>query len=370
MKKKIKKLNKKLKKMFDFGDPRYIYILAGMVFFTGVMLIGWFIFQGVFRGVSDDDFDNYIEEEEISEESEECEYRRKLDGVCVYSKKQIDPDLVGVIIENNRDAWPLSGVSEASIVYEAQVEGGITRYLAIYTADTEVEEVGPVRSARPYYIDWLGEYGSIMFMHVGGSPEALNLIERFDVFDINEFYRSWYFWRGNGRNAPHNTYTSEKLWNKAYEGYREYIEKEDYNAWFFEKIESCKEDCVKDITVPASWTPYQVKWKYDESSEQYVRYQGRNQAYDASGKEILADNVVVQMVKQKTIDEIGRQEINTIGEGEVYVFRNGKLTRGTWEKTGYKDRTMWYDNSGDIITLKPGKIWIEVLSDVEEVEWE
>ena len=87
--------------------------------------------------------------------------------------------------------------------------------MAIFLANQIVEKIGPVRSARAYYLDYLGEYGTPLYMHVGGSPEALELIKARGVNDLNEFYNGVYYWRAENRSAPHNVYTSSELWNKV-----------------------------------------------------------------------------------------------------------------------------------------------------------
>lgn len=366
MKKKIKKLKKKI---LSFNDPKYIYILAGIVFLVAIMLIGWFAYQASFANSTDNSLEQEPEEDKIVEE--DCKYKRKLDGVCVESERYVDPELVAIIVENNLEAWPLSGIADANVVYEAPVEGNIPRYMAIYTKDTKIEQVGPVRSARPYYLDWVSEYGNAMYMHVGGSPEALNLIDTYNLFNINEFYKGWYFWRSNGREKPHNTYVSNKLWSKAYDDYGEYYAQEDYDGWIFKKVENCIEDCITEIDIPiASWGAYHAIWKFNTSTQQYTRYQGGEQNFDIDGAEILADTIIVQQVRAKVIDAIGRKQIDTIGSGNVFIFRNGKIFEGEWFKESRKDRTQWYDENGDIIPLQAGKIWVEVLPDNREVEWE
>src|SRR5690606_23920743 len=129
------------------------------------------------------------------------------------------PRTVGIMIENHYDARPLSGLADASVVYEAPVEGNYTRFLAVFPEDAEVQKIGPVRSARTYYLDWVSEYPDMLYMHVGGSPDALEKIKTHGIFDFNEFYRGWYYWRDSGRYAPHNVYTSSALFQKAMDEY-------------------------------------------------------------------------------------------------------------------------------------------------------
>ncbi|MDP2692555.1 MAG: DUF3048 domain-containing protein [bacterium] len=357
-------------------DIKYIYALSGVVLLVAFALLSWFLYIAFV--VPDTTTISELDITEDIVEEEQCDNFRKLDGICVASERYLNPELVAVMIENNLEAWPLSGLAEASIVYEVPVEGNIPRFMAIYVLDEDVSQVGPVRSARPYYLDWVSEYGNVMYMHVGGSPDALKLIDEYNLFGINEMYRGWYFWRSEYRVAPHSTYTSSDLWRKAYEKYSEYFAeplgdaqgKEDYDAWKFGVIENCTEDCVSEIDVPiASWNSYHAVWEFNTSTQRYTRFQGGEQMFEMDGEEIFADTVIVQMVKAKVIDAIGRKEIETMGTGDVYIFRNGKVFEGVWTKTSRKDRTRFFDASGDIIPLQAGKVWVEILPIDRDVSW-
>ena len=118
------------------------------------------------------------------------------------------------MIENMVTSRPQSGLDRANLVYEALAEGGITRFLAVFASGEEIEKIGPVRSARTYYLDWAKEL-SAAYIHVGGSPEALRLIPQYDILDLNQFYNSPNFWRAKERAAPHNLYTSSELLARA-----------------------------------------------------------------------------------------------------------------------------------------------------------
>ncbi|MBI5221693.1 MAG: DUF3048 domain-containing protein [Candidatus Magasanikbacteria bacterium] len=137
------------------------------------------------------------------------QYFSSLDGTTVSSSEMINPFVVGIMIDNHPDARPQSGLVAAKIVYEAPAEGGITRYFAIFDSIQSVEKVGPVRSARPYFVDWLEEYSGL-YMHCGGAPEALAKIKSEKVFDADEFFNGPYYWRDESRIAPHNLFTKSE----------------------------------------------------------------------------------------------------------------------------------------------------------------
>jgi len=352
-----------------YDSASILYILTA---FLGVVAFGLVLWFGVqyFSGVDSSRTIVHPLAGRDTEEDEEgkCMFTRLLDGVCVQTADDVSGRHVAIMIENHFEANPLSGIGDASVVYEAPVEGHIPRLLAIYPATADVSKVGPVRSARPYYLDWVSEYGDPMYMHVGGSPEALEKIWAFDIFDMNEFSRGWYYWRSDERSAPHNTYTSSKLWNEAFDRYGtdELVDLTD--GWKFGPMDACVDGCVSRIDIEHSLGGYDIAWEYNTTTEQYERTQFGRVHADAGGPGYVADTVLLQRVDAEVVDEIGRLHIATIGEGEGYVFRNGYAIHATWEKESRTSRTRWFDEQNEEITLKPGKIWVQVVSQYGSVD--
>ncbi len=342
--------------------------MAGLVFVAGILLLMWFGFG--WRPTIDEPFAR----EEVAVVEDECDFVRSIDGVCVDHEKDIDPELIAVMVENHVDARPQSGLSAASIVYEAPVEANYSRFMLLYPLGEDVMKVGPVRSARPYYLDWLAEYETIMYMHVGGSPDALSLIKSRDIFDLNEFYRGWYYWRGTDRYAPHNVYTSSKLWEKAWDEYgedeRQKENKKMMDYWTFEKMEACEEDCIENIDIVFLAPTYTAEWEYTTSTEQYGRYQMGYPHVDQDGTQIMADTIIIQYVDTQVLDNVGRLGMDTIGSGDAIVFRNGHMIEGTWNKEDLESKTQWLDAEGNEISLQAGKIWIEVVNQRGDVKFE
>ncbi len=302
-----------------------------------------------------------------------CTHHRALDGVCVDTARDTLPPFVAVMIENHYDARPLSGLSQASVVYEVPVEANFTRFLAIYPGDQGVEKVGPVRSARPYYLDWVSEYPDALYMHVGGSPDALSLIRQYDIFDMNEMFRGWYFWRSTDRYAPHNTYTSSALWQEARMEYTrdgEVVTTEApvFRPWIFAEQDACIDECVEHVDVTFSGEVYKASWRYTTSIAQYIRSELGEVVVDREdGTPIVADTLVIQYVDTTVLDNVGRLGMDTIGSGEAIVFRNGFQIDGSWKKDSRTERTLFFDTSGNEIPFKAGKIWIEVVNRVDGV---
>ncbi len=293
-----------------------------------------------------------------------CAQRSGFNGKCLGGQTEVSR-IVGVMIENHNQAQPLSGISDASVVYEAPVEGNIPRFLALYESPDQVEQVGPVRSARPYYVDWISEYGNAMYMHVGGSDEALLNIKKFGIFDMNEFYRGGFFFRHAQRSAPHNVYTSSEFWSQGLDAYAENYQNTSFNPWTFADSEVCNiqtsMNCEDSVSFAYVKGAYEVEWKYNMEKNLYERYQNGVLHKDADGKIITANSVIIQHADMDILDDIGRRKIDTVGEGLAEVYAFGKKVSGKWKKQERTSRTQWVLESGENIPLSAGKIWVELV---------
>lgn len=363
------KKTKKKQEIHEFDSAQLIYLLGGIVLVVAIILGVWFAYGYFIHGKIEM---SLINPRNKDEENITCTHQRILDGVCVETESEVNPKLVAIMVENHSDARPQSGLAKASIVYEAPVEANYTRFLLIYSSNVSLDEIGPIRSARPYYLDWLSEYGDALYMHVGGSQAALDKITQLGFNDLNEFYRGWYYWRSDRRVAPHNVYTSSELWNKALEAYSDNYIDQSYAGWKFNTSTpeiNTSTGIVGEIKVSFLPPVYEAVWKYNTSTNQYERYQMNKPHTDYDGTPIVADNVIVQKVTSQVLDAVGRLAIDTIGTGEVIVFQNGNMIRGTWKKDDRKSRTRFYDDNGEEIKLNSGKIWIEVVNERTEVSY-
>lgn len=296
----------------------------------------------------------------------DCPKKSFFDGRCLSDSESLQPAVVGIMIEDYLEAQPLSGVSQASVVYEAPVEGNIPRFLALYAVGDTVNEVGPVRSARPYYLDWLSEYGDPLYMHVGGSNDALEKIKTFNIFDINEFYHGALFWRAKDRYAPHNTFTSSERWQKAFADLGEKRNQKMYTGWNFDQHSECNQAsttaCIQKIAFSYVPGAYEVEWKYNAEKKMYERFQNGALHKDKDGQGMVATTIIVQHADMDILDDVGRRGIDTVGkEGQVEVYVLGNKTSGTWKKETRQSRTQWLDENGNTIPLAAGKIWVEVV---------
>ncbi|MDD3285508.1 MAG: DUF3048 domain-containing protein [Patescibacteria group bacterium] len=305
------------------------------------------------------DMNQLSADETVAEDDGACADcpRSWLNGLPVADEEEALAFPVAVVIDNDVLARPQDSLSQASLVYEAPVEGGMTRYLAIFPASIDVSAVGPVRSARPYFVAWAEELKAL-FIHCGGSPEALKLLKSADVYDLNEFYNANYFWRdaSSVRVAPHNVLTSGDNW-RSYLSKRGLGEKKA-DAWLFKKENKPETPPeAKDISLRFS-ANFQALWRYLPESNSYQRYFNGVESRDAAGL-IQAKNVIIQEVESQVLDVAGRLALDLAGEGKAEICLDGLCRSASWRQR-QGERTRYYYDDGTEIQLNPGITWIEV----------
>lgn len=300
-----------------------------------------------------------IEVDDFIEKNGICKncVRRLIDGVYV---KEGDENFypIATIIDNHINARPQFGLSKANLVYEVEVEGGITRYLAIFANSEDIEKIGPIRSLRPYFIDLSREFSPLL-AHVGGSPAALVQIVRDNIFNINQFYKGKYFWRDNEKKVPHNVYTSYSNLNAYLDSLN--IKKGEFLEWKF-KDDNNSDTVYQVIEVPYDKYRYIVEWRYDKENNDYIRYLDNGIHYDGK-QEIRAKNVIIQYATSHAIDEKLRLDINVVGSGKASICFDGVCEVGGWIKKTATSRTRFYDNKFQEIAFNAGKIWINVVDE-------
>lgn len=270
--------------------------------------------------------------------------------------------VLAVVIENHPDARPQSGYNEADIVYETLAEGGITRTLALFQSK-DGKEIGPVRSARDYFIEWLSGFNGI-FAHVGGSSTALATIASAKIPDLNQFANGSYYWRSNDRYAPHNVYTtSEKLYSAAKA--RGYEVVGAPKAFLFKK-DALEADrpATQAVTVDFSGPLFQVTYKYDPKTNTYGRSVAGVAAKDKNtGIQIAPKNVIVEYTSiSPYVNAAGEQAVRiATTSGSGVLFQDGKSTPINWNKASRSTRTVYTDTTGKEIQLNRGQTWIETV---------
>lgn len=266
--------------------------------------------------------------------------------------------VTGVMIENSPDARPQSGLKDAGIVYEAIAEGGITRFLALFQ-ESQPDYVGPVRSARPYYLEWLQGYDASI-AHVGGSPEALQLIKTAGIKDLDQFYNSSAYQRITSRYAPHNVYTSmANLLNlEKSKGFT----KSTFTGFTRKADKAAAPSTAGSIDLTLSGYLYNVHYDYDAAANSYKRSEGGKPHLDDRSGAQLEPKVVVTLVMPYALKADGlHSDYSTTGNGRAFIFQDGTVTGATWSKAGSKDPLLLNDANNKPIALNAGQTWITIV---------
>jgi hypothetical protein len=281
--------------------------------------------------------------------------------------------VVAVVIENlDPNARPQSGLSQAGVVYEALAEGGITRFLAFFE-DSLPPSIGPVRSLRPYFIDWALEFNAPV-IHAGGSATALAEVGPLGLKDINALYGgpSQYFMRTTDRVAPHNLYTTGANVSAALQAYG-FNGPPTFTPSPRKKDQPTKTPAHPDINIDYSYNGYQVEYKYVYSCNCYDRWLGGVPHIDRNtGQQIQVKNVVVEyMPITYGTTSTGEQTVSmaTPGSGQAIVFRDGGAVTGTWSKSTHTQRTQLLDANGKPIPLDAGNTWYSIVPTTKTVSY-
>jgi hypothetical protein len=291
-----------------------------------------------------------------------------LTGVEVADENATKRQVTAIMIENSPDARPQSGLKDAGIVYEAIAEGGITRFIALYQ-EARPGLIGPVRSVRPYYVEWAAGYDAAV-AHIGGSAHALTMIRSGNYgVDLDQFFNSGAYWRATDRYAPHNVYTNfDKLdaltasKGKTSSSFTGFVRKADAKA---------ATPNASTVNLAVSSGAYTVRYTYDAASNSYIRYEGGNPHVDREGGQIMPKVVIGMRVENTTVFEDGtRQSYQVTGSGQAYVFQDGTVQEVTWQKADAKSPLLLKDSAGKDVALNRGQTWITAVAPGKDISWQ
>lgn len=276
---------------------------------------------------------------------------------------------VAVMIENHPEARPQSGLGDACLVFEALAEGGITRFMALFY-HREADTIGPVRSARDYYAELASGYNAI-YAHVGGSPSAYGAIQSLGVDNLDEFANKLAYWRSKDRRAPHNLYTStQNLYRRAREkGYA--IDTAARPLFEFgEGAPEAERPQTATVEIDFSTPQFKVRYEYDPQENVYWRFHG-NKAHiqKDSGNQIKTKNVIIMITSVVARDSLGRLQINTVGEGEAWIFRDGQRITGRWLRSSVGGKIYILDENDEDIPLNVGPSWVGLVDSPGKVTY-
>lgn len=299
-------------------------------------------------------------------------------------------------------ARPQAGLTHAGVVFEAIAETGITRFAAIFQ-NPQTSVIGPIRSLRPYYLDWDTPFDCTV-VHDGGSPEALAAIRNGGQRNLDEDFR--YMWKENDHS---------RLWNNVFTSPSKLTSFNNDNGYTtsnpktfprltpadVEAIANPVDPCdgVPDCSTPQGtpapitsiWTTftglndYNVHYRYNSDSNTYLRSYDNGKAhmvYDCAASltepytgdcplvQVEPSSVVVMRVQEHTMSDNYHESIATIGSGVAYVFQNGQVIEGKWSKTSQNSQISFTDADGDEIAFNPGLVWIAAVPQFGSVSWE
>ena len=260
-----------------------------------------------------------------------------------------------------RNQW---GIGQADIVYEALVEGGITRLLAIgqnFTGD----RIGSIRSSRHYFVSFADEYDAI-YIHFGKTKYAVSKIKELgiDNLDGETGLGNTVFYRDKSMKAPHNAFTSldQILLGIEKKDYRTELNSdyEPHFSFYKEDTDLLTDTSCNKITINYPYNkPYLV---YNSEDKLYYRYQFDEIHKDSNtDKQLTFKNIIVQFVKEWNIDKNGYQTMDLENaQGTGYYITNGKMEPITWKKNESKKWMRYYNSSGEELTINPGKTYIAI----------
>ena len=279
-----------------------------------------------------------------------------------------------VMIDNHSDAWPQSGLNQAYMVYEIIVEGGETRLMALFKG-VDLDKIGPVRSARHYFIDYAMENDAI-YVHFGQSPQAQSDIKKYSIDDINGIAEDGTtFWRVKDKAAPHNAVTStEKLLESAKsKNYRTTSTEESVLNYVVDEVNLEEGLAADTITIPHS-DLQTVTYEYDKENKVYVRYaRGEEQTDWDTDEPVTTKNIIITFCNNYTLSDSenkGRQGLRNIGTFDGYYITNGRAIQIQCIKNARDEKTIYQDMNGKEIQVNDGNTFVNICPTSADVEIE
>jgi hypothetical protein len=268
---------------------------------------------------------------------------------------------LAVKVENTSAAYPLTGLDHADIVYEELVEGGITRFMAVFQCSS-AGRVGPVRSARTTDPKLLVQFERHAILAFSGAQHAvMRVVEQSGVTPFTETSGGPAFSRDAGRAVPHNLFVNAAtLWARA-------GSEEGPPDPVFSFDAAVPERAKRVSTVSLPFSSFSTStWKWMGSLGHWERQLNGAPMNLEGGTPITATNIVIQSVAvtpSKLVDVLGHPspEVNVTGSGKAWILRDGKRIAGRWIRHGKHGVTQFQTRDGSVIALSPGNTWVELL---------
>ncbi|WP_156856912.1 DUF3048 domain-containing protein [Oceanobacillus sp. AG] len=281
----------------------------------------------------------------------------------LYTDEPVDNRIIGVMVNNHRQARPQSGLAEADIVFEILAEAKITRLLALFQSEIP-DTIGPVRSAREYYFDLANRYGALYVYHGAADFIDQMIIDRGIPFLNGSTYDNdgQLFTRDSSREAPHNSYLLTDAINETAEG-KGYEMTAEYEPLPFlneEETAAIEGETAERVEIVYSENPLEtVQYVFDESKGTYKRYSNEEETVDLNtGATVEVANVFIIETFHEVIDDAGRRNIDFDSGGNAYLIQNGKVQEVEWQNDNGRLVPM---KDGQPVGFVPGKTWINVV---------
>ncbi|MCF6139146.1 DUF3048 domain-containing protein [Pseudalkalibacillus berkeleyi] len=303
-------------------------------------------------------------------EPEEPEYAYSFPLTGIGTDEALQSRVVAVMVNNAPEARPQSGLHKADLVYEVLAEGRITRLVALFQSE-KPEVIGPVRSARDYYVRLSNGFDAI-YVHHGWSPSAKTMLTSGNIDSLNGlYYDGTLFERVSFRKAPHNSYiTYENILKESKK--RNFELEQEIQAFTFmdeKEASSIEGDPAGNLTV--TYGKYQVEYQYQEDKGIYHRYTSKKQTVDReTNTPIELENIFVVSTDHKILDSQGRRSVNLTSGGEAILFQEGKAKQVQWKND---DGRIVPVKDGSEVPLVPGKTWVNIVPSSDfssKVTWE
>ena len=335
----------------QFGGVKILIIILMVLIIAAGGVLAYKIMQ-------DERNKETISAEEIKESGQE---EQKESGIKIFNGNSRP---IAVMIDNHQDAWPQAGLNKAYMVYEIIVEGGETRLMALFKG-VDVDKIGPVRSARHYFIDYAMENDAI-YTHFGQSPQAQSDIKKYNINDINGISEDGTtFWRVKEKAAPHNAVTNTKklLESAKNKGYKTTSTKESVLNYVTEEVNLEEGQTAYEVTIPHS-DLQTVKYVYNSDSKVYTRYaRGKKQTDWESKEDITTKNIIITFCNNYTLSDSenkGRQGLKNTGTFDGYYITNGKAIKIKCIKNTREETTQYQDMNGNKIQVNDGNTFVNI----------
>ncbi|WP_413376168.1 DUF3048 domain-containing protein [Alkalihalobacillus sp. 1P02AB] len=332
-----------------------------MKYWIGIIMTLLIIIAGCSEPHAEEESPN--QNEQIPEDNEEPEVPES-EVMLTHPLTGVETDVInnnrviGAVINNSPAARPQSGLLEADLIYEVLAEYEVTRFVALYQSQLP-ERIGPIRSARPYFVDLSDGYEAMLVIH-GWSPDAQTMLTNGTTDYLNGlYYDGTLFERSSDRVAPHNSYLSL---NHLMEGMKleqlEFEAEVEPNVFLDKNVEVSGEEATE---ISINYLDlYNVHYRLDETKMTYYRYNEEQTVDYETGAAIELANIFIVEATHQVLDEAGRRSVDLESGGKALLIHSGKIQELEWVNNAGRILPI---KDGEIVPFKQGQTWVNIIPD-------